>query len=262
MRDKNINLSDIDVYILNLIGKPQNGFINFGNTTLTKFDFLYKLTTSKAALETITLIPSETNYFFLFEISQKLNLSFDKLLEAYNKYTNYPDGVIFADTYRVPVGIEEDELMRILITNSLAVHRELSFNYLGEWDEQKWFEYITIASIIEKEAGNESEKPLISAVIHNRLKNKMKLQMDGTLNYGKFSHTKVTPQRIKEDNSTFNTYKINGLPLVPISSVTFSSIDSAILPAKVDYLYFVRDSKDTHIFTKNYKEHLNNLNKY
>ena len=50
----------------------------------------------------------------------------------------------------------------------------------------------------------------------------MRLQMDGTLNYGKYSHVKVTPERIREDNSTFNTYKHKGLPSSPIGAVSIS----------------------------------------
>ncbi len=77
----------------------------------------------------------------------------------------------------------------------------------GEFDLNKWKKYIIIASIIQKESANKKEMPIISSVIVNRLKKDMKLQMDGTLNYGLNSHKKVTPNMIRNDTSTYNTYK-------------------------------------------------------
>jgi UPF0755 protein len=90
----------------------------------------------------------------------------------------------------------------------------------------------------------------------------MPLQMDGTLNYGKYSHEKITPYRLKNDKSSYNTYINTGLPKHPICSVSLNSIKAAIFPAKSDYLYFMRNKKTgTHDFTKSYKTHLNNINK-
>jgi len=60
--------------------------------------------------------------------------------------------------------------------------------------------------------------PKISSVIYNRLKRGMPLQMDGTLNYGLYSHVRVTPERIREDRSPFNTYLNRGIPPYPVSS--------------------------------------------
>ena len=103
--------------------------------------------------------------------------------------------------------------------------------------------------------------PKISSVIYNRLKKDMPLQMDGTLNYGEYSHTKVTPKRIKEDKSPFNTYLNRGLPPYPVSSVSIEAIKSAIHPAKTDFLFFVKNKNGTHSFSKTYKEHLKNIKK-
>ena len=91
----------------------------------------------------------------------------------------------------------------------------------------------------------------------------MKLQMDGTLNYGLYSHSKVTPERIRNDNSGYNTYKIEGLPKEAVCNVSRNAIDAVINPAKTDYLYFMRDkntckadgSACRHIFTTNAAEH-------
>ena len=74
MQDKNYNVGKLDSILLRLIGSPQSGWIDIGNTRTTRGEFLYKLTTSKAALQDITLIPGETTYIFLNQLSQKLSL--------------------------------------------------------------------------------------------------------------------------------------------------------------------------------------------
>jgi len=101
--------------------------------------------------------------------------------------------------------------------------------------------------------------PLVSSVIHNRLKKGMRLQMDGTLNYGKYSHIKVTPARIQNDNSTFNTYKHKGLPSTPIGAVSISAIKAAIKPAKTKHLYFMKNKKGVHDFSDSFKAHRKNV---
>ena len=83
--------------------------------------------------------------------------------------------------------------------------KDLSIKLFGKYDEKKWFRYVAIASVIQKESANTEEMPLVSSVVYNRIKKGMRLQMDGTLNYGKFSHTRVTPKRIREDKSVYNT---------------------------------------------------------
>ena len=100
---------------------------------------------------------------------------------------------------------------------------------------------------------------LVSSVIHNRIKKGMKLQMDGTLNYGKYSHVKVTPYRIRNDKSIFNTYLYKGVPSIPVCNVSFNAIRAAIFPAKTNYLYFMKNSRGVHDFSCNYSTHLYNI---
>lgn len=103
--------------------------------------------------------------------------------------------------------------------------------------------------------------PIVASVIYNRLKKGMKLQMDGTLNYGIYSHVKVTPQRIRQDNSSYNTYKFTGLPKEAVCNVSLAAIRAAIFPLKTDYLYFVRDKNTgVHIFSTNIDDHNKAIN--
>ncbi len=260
-----LNYNDLDVgvldkYLLRFFGSPQEGFIEIKKTNLSKADFLYAITHSKAAMDKFMLIPGETKEIFFKELAKKLSLSYEKLLKAYQKYAPYPDGVIIPESYKVPKGMDEDRLIKYLVSNSLKVHKKLSLKYLKKYDQKEWFKkYITIASIIQKEAANKKEMPLISAVIYNRLKIGMKLQMDGALNYGKYSHIKVTKKRILEDNSKFNTYKHEGLPPYPICAVSKEAVKAAIFPADKNYLYFVKSKDNKHLFTDSYRKHLINI---
>lgn len=259
LRQNQFDINKLDGILIRFLGYPQSGWLNINRTFLSKGDFLYKLTYAKAALEDITLIPGETLYFFIKAASEQLNLDEGKLHQYYTKYAPYVDGVILANTYKVPKGITEEHLMYYLVNTSLKEHQKWAVKFLGEYDERQWFRFVTIASIIQKESANIQEMPLVSAVIHNRLKIKMPLQMDGALNYGRFSHTKVTPQMIRNDTTSYNTYKFNGIPDSPVGSVGFDAIKAAIYPADVDYLYFVRIKKGEHAFSKTYQEHIKNF---
>jgi len=253
------NVSKLDSLLLRLIGSPQSGWINIGETYLRKGDFLYKLTRAKAALRTVTLIPGETTYIFLNQLSDNLNLDRKVLQQVYDFNSKYKEGVFVPNTYSIPLGITESELIKLLLAKSSAQMKELSMRFFGTYDEKKWFRYVAIASVIQKESANIEEMPIVSSVIHNRIKKGMKLQMDGTLNYGKYSHLKVTSKRIKEDNSVFNTYKYAGIPSIPVCNVSFDAIKAAIFPTKTTHLYFMKSKNGTHDFTSNYSTHLTNI---
>ncbi len=260
LQKRGIPVDRRDYYLIKLIGYPQAGWIDLGTTHMPRGKFLYKITHAKAALQKVTLIPGETTEVFLGNLAKSLDLNETRLLDAYRKETEIPEGVLIAETYSVPKGIDEEGLVHYLIGQSMQKHRQIAKKELGHFDAKEWFsKYITIASIVQKEAANQKEMPLISAVIYNRLKRKMKLQMDGTLNYGKYSHVKVTPKRIQEDNSSYNTYKIAALPPWPVCTVSTAAIKAAIHPASVNYLYFVRGKNGTHQFSNSYRKHLQNI---
>jgi UPF0755 protein len=254
--NKGYNLNIFDKYFFYILGSPQSGFIDLGETTFSKIEFLYKLSSLKGAVLDIVAIPGESTYFFLEQLANKLNLSKNKLFDMYNQKALFSDGIILSDTYRINMNMNEKEIVDFLISYSMKKHKQLSYKYLGSYDKKQWFRYVTIASIIQKEAANIDEMSLISSVIYNRIKKHMYLQMDGSLNYGKYAHTKVTKRRILRDKTHFNTYKYKNIPPSPVSMVSINAIQSAIFPKKTDYLYFVINPKTfKHIFTKTYKNH-------
>ena len=255
-----IDLHWFDDYLIKRYGHPQAGWIDIGVKKLSREAFFKKITHAKAALQKVTLIPGETAVIFLESLAKELNLDEQTLKKEFMKQSPYHDGVIFAETYRVPLGIDEKSLISYLVETSLQEHEKLSKEHLQHYHDKEWFEdIVTKASIIQKEAANVDEMPIVSAVIRNRLKKKMKLQMDGTLNYGKFSHIRVSAKKIRDDVSFFNTYKHLGLPPYPVCAVSKEAIRAALNPADVDYLYFVKGKDGKHLFTKSYKQHLRNI---
>ncbi len=252
LQKRGYNVGIIDKFFLYFIGSPQAGWIDLKNGKLTKLDFLYKLTTSKAALAKVTIIPGETTYYVYKILENRLKLS--------NVNCGFDEGFLKPDTYFLPIGMKKERICAYLYRKSLKYHKEICKKIFGKFEYEKYKKYLIIASIIQKEAANVAEMKKISSVIYNRLKKHMKLQMDGSLNYGEYSHKKVTPQRIKNDISRYNTYKYYGLPKKPVCIPSREAIIAAIFPQHSKYLYFFKCGKK-HLFAATYKRHLRNIKK-
>ncbi|MDR1451732.1 MAG: endolytic transglycosylase MltG [Helicobacteraceae bacterium] len=259
LKIEGIDLNDLDLWLIRAIGAPKYGLIDIGAENATRLDFYLGLIAGKAAFDKITLIPGETTAIALDQIAEKLELNADLLHKIYDENAPYAEGVLIPDTYQIVKGAKEKETIGLLLDRSMRLHKERAAAHFGEYDEKEWFRIVTIASIVQKEAASVEEMPLVASVIYNRLAKNMRLQMDGTLNYGYFSHLKVTPQRIKADNSAFNTYKKRGLPPYPVAMASFEAIKAALNPAESDYLYFVRGSDGDHDFSSDYRSHIRNI---
>ena len=170
LKDRNYNVTKLDSILLRFIGSPQSGWISIGAKKTTKGDFLYRLTHAKAALQNITLIPGETTYIFLNQLADTLKLDRKILQREFERQTYIKEGAFVAETYSMPIGITPRELIKILLQKSLYQMKELSHKFFGNYNEKKWFRYVTIASIIQKESANVQEMPLVSSVIYNRVK--------------------------------------------------------------------------------------------
>ena len=116
-------------------------------------------------------------------------------------------------------------------------------------------EIVILASIIEKETGLEAERPLVSAVFHNRLKLKMPLQSDPTVIYGLKEFNGNLTRKDLYAASPYNTYRIPALPPGPICNPGLSSLRAAIHPASVPFLYFVSKNDGTHHFSESLESH-------
>ena len=124
---------------------------------------------------------------------------------------------------------------------------------------------VTLASLIERESGLDSERLLISAVFHNRLKIGMPLQCDPCVIYALERRGRWNGDITKKDlriKDPYNTYMNKGLPPGPIANPGKPSIIAALYPANVDYIYFVSKNDGTHVFSNNLKSHNTAVHKY
>lgn len=248
-------IKELDKYMLFFIGKPQSGWVDIGVNRLSRGDFLYKLSHSKAAVKTLTLIPGETTKIFLEQTAKQFNLDYNKMYSIFRQISPFKEGLLVPDSYNIPMGISEKHLIYYLVNSSIKVQKEHSMKIFGEYNQRRWYKYLIVASIIQKESANAKEMPIVSSVIYNRLKKRMKLQMDGALNYGLYSHKKITSKRIKEDKTKYNTYKFFGLPNAPVCNVSKEALLAAIFPKRTNYFFFVKNKKGIHSFSSTYSKH-------
>ncbi|MBI5050396.1 MAG: endolytic transglycosylase MltG [Nitrospirae bacterium] len=165
------------------------------------------------------------------------------------------EGYLYPDTYNFAKGTDPENIFKMMV-EKLRENFSAPLMQKAEKTDMTENEVLTLASIIEREAGVDEERPLISAVYHNRLRKKMPLQADPTAIYGmKKSGREITRSDLKR-RTPYNTYVINGLPPGPIASPGIKSIKAAIDPADVNYIYFVSKNDGTHHFSSTPEEHL------
>jgi len=237
------------------------GWVYISKTKLPRYEFLAILHNKGNYYTPFTIIPGETSYFVLKELAQKFDYNTSTLVQNYKKYRIFKEGNFIANTYNIPNYFDEQKTIKFLFNHSFAIHKKIAQSYGIDYKGAIYKRALVVASIIQKEAANKKEMPLIASVIYNRLRKKMRLQMDGSLNYGKYSHSKITPQRIKKDNSYYNTYKQKGLPKEPVCNVSEDAIKAAFNPADTNYLYFMKKDNTTHLFSSSFKEHRKNIKK-
>lgn len=259
LQSEGVNLHFFDAFILRLLGAPQQGWISIKEEKMSRIAYLYQLTTAKAATRQITLIPGETTAVFLKQIADALSMDVTLLQKAYDQHATYKEGNFVPETYSIPNEPNEEKLIVHLLHESDKKMKSLANEYHQPFEKEKWLQIVTKASVIQKEAASESDMPFVSSVIDNRIKKGMRLQMDGTLNYGEYSHQKVTARRIRTDKTPYNTYKNKGLPTDPVCNVSKEAIHAALNPAHTDYLYFVRGKNGEHIYSSYFSTHHKNI---
>jgi UPF0755 protein len=178
----------------------------------------------------------------------------------------YEEGELYPSTYNYFYGTKISDILHIM-------HLKMRGIIAEEWGKRDvknteklktTFDALILASIVEKEAKFDDEKPHIASVYLNRLMKKIPLQADPTVIYGiskwdNFSR-KVTYDDLKFE-SPYNTYLHSGLPPTPICNPSKSSILAVLHPIKTNDIYFVADGSGKHIFTHSYKQHLKNIKK-
>ena len=262
LKENGYGVSDIDKLMLHYFKTPEKGWYTVEETPTKRFKFFEKLNAQKAKTIRVKLYAGENSIELTKRLAKNLRLSHKKLLQEYRRLTKYLEGDIFAGYYHISRKADERSVISALFKASEEKLKTFTLTHCDNTQTANELELkilLIIASIIQKETNDKHEMYLVSSVIENRLKKGMKLQMDGTLNYGKFSRKRVTSKRIRKDTSYYNTYIHGGIPPAPLCTVTIHALEAALHPKKTNYLYFMKNKLGVHDFSHSYNEHLKNI---
>jgi UPF0755 protein len=179
------------------------------------------------------------------------------------------EGYLFPDTYRLPAqATPEDLLTRMLDT--MQARLPIGWEAMGSAQGLTFYEVLTVAAIVEREAVVPEERPTIASVYLNRLQQGMYLQADPTVQYamgyqpdtGQWWKTPVSLEEYENVNSPYNTYLYPDLPPGPICSPGISSILAVLQPTQTPYLFFLARGDGSHVFAETFEEHERNVELY
>ena len=174
------------------------------------------------------------------------------------------EGYLFPETYPIPRGMPASQLIRSMVDRFRAVYG----SDLRESAAEQGFttrQVVSLASLVEKETGRPDERPVVAAVYRNRLRIGMGLQADPTVVYALRREGRYNGNIRREDlqmDSPYNTYRHAGLPPGPIASPGKASLEAALMPANVPYLYFVSRNDGSHVFAETLDEHNRNVREF
>jgi UPF0755 protein len=233
-------------------------------------DFLLLLSTGKVKQYRITFPEGWSFKEMRFALKQEkaikqstVELSDSELLKKIDKHVKHPEGLFFPDTYQFTKNTSDIAILK-------QAYQKMQLILEKQWQLKdkdlplkSAYEALILASIVEKETGIASERPIIAGVFTRRLKIGMRLQTDPTVIYGMGENYKGNIRR--KDLATFtpyNTYKISGLPPTPIAMPGEKAIHAVLHPMKGNSLYFVANGDGSHIFSATLRAHNNAVNNY
>ncbi|MBS5922470.1 MAG: endolytic transglycosylase MltG [Clostridium perfringens] len=239
------------------------------NSDISFQDFLSVLTDGKVSEAKVTFPEGYT----VEDIAKKLEESkvctkdeFLKVVKEYplpsyikpNNERKYElEGFLFPDTYAIPKGTTPKQIIEMMLNRFEGVINEIQSELGITIPKEEYEKYVIVASMVEKEARDDSERAEIASVIYNRLQKGMPLQIDATVLYALGEHKDTVLYKDLKVDSPYNTYKIKGLPVGPICNPGKPSLLAAIRPAKTDYIhYLLNPSNNKHYFTNNYEDFL------
>ncbi len=253
------------IIIAKLLHKEQ--YLQAGSYTLNKnvspYQLLLSLNHGKATQGSVTFIEGRT----FAQVRQKLanndavkqtvtHFSDAEIMRMLGSRHIVPDGLFFPDTYYFDRNITDLALLKISYD---AMQRKLEKAWQNRESNLPYknsYQALIMASIIEKETGKASERPMIAGVFINRLRLGMRLQTDPTVIYGMGAmyDGNIRKKDLLMD-TPYNTYTRSGLPPTPIAMPGLASIEAALHPAQTKALYFVGKGDGSHVFSSNLNEH-------
>ena len=169
------------------------------------------------------------------------------------------EGYLYPSTYFFGPGMKEEELLDLMVGTFMAKVDAVKDKMTT--DSLSFHEHVIMASLIEREARLNDDRPLIASVIFNRMKLGMPLQIDATVNYALDDWRRLTYADYRTDHP-YNTYKIKGLPPGPITTPRIESLLATYNAPPTDYLYYVHKGDGYHAFAETYAQHQANVGRY
>lgn len=263
---------DIFYYLIRLKDEDRNlkagHYLFSGN--LNMLDVLAKLVTGETLVERVTIPEGLSKYRTFKTISDRGIGEYDRFLkkardidfvrEVTGFEVNTLEGFLYPDTYVFGLYMTEENIIRMMVKN---FYDRLQQAHIAIEDQNQFYRNLTLASIVEREAIFNDEKPLIAGVYFNRLHIGMRLQADPTVVYHlepEFRHIPLITYRMTRYETPYNTYVIPGLPPQPICSPAISSIFAVKNPEPSPYFFFFADRRGRHIFSVTYQDHLRKQN--
>ena len=235
------------------------------------YQLLQHLVYGKSIRHKVT-IPEGKNFVQIAERLNKAGLADKEVFMSLKndpellKKTGIPElttleGFLYPETYYFSRAETERQVLSAMIAQ---YRRVFSSDFQKRAKEIGMSEYnvLTLASIVEKETGIDSDRPLIASVFHNRLKRKMRLDSDPTVIYGIKNFDGNLTRKHLRTPTPYNTYRRYGLPPTPISNPGLASLHSVLYPAEKKYLYFVARGDGSSEFSKTLSEHNKAVWKY
>tara|TARA_Y100001970_G_scaffold252343_1_gene326069 strand:+ start:723 stop:1757 length:1035 start_codon:yes stop_codon:yes gene_type:complete len=238
------------------------GSFSFKNENVNR-DIINLLVFGSPEVKRITILEGWNIKQISKHLSAKMGFDYNNLINIMNDndfvnslgiLSDNLEGYLYPDTYYFFEGEEEKSVIKRLVREHRKFWSNENIDKLNSINLNK-HEIVTLASIIEGEAIYDSERAIISAVYHNRLKKGMKLQADPTVQYIIDDGPRRLLNKDLRIKSPYNTYLFEGLPPGPINSPGFESLKAALYPEKNDYFYFVAKGDGYHTFSKNEKQH-------
>lgn len=217
-------------------------------------------------LSTLGLANYEKNQFLQAVKNGRFDYSF---VSERKSLSTSLEGYLFPETYNVPFDTSVEGLLT-LILGTFEQRVDDKKRKKATANKMTLHDVVTLASIVEREAAVPDERPMIAGVYLNRLKKKMNLQADPTVQYAmgyqadtrRWWKSPVSLEEYQAVKSPYNTYLNAGLPPGPIANPSLASIQAVLEPSQTEYLFFLGKGDGSHVFAKTYEEHQQNLIKY
>lgn len=244
------------------------------DSSMSLQQILAKLTSGKSEADRLVIPEGYTVWQIAKRVAEKGNISEEAFLAAAknsqllypymngNRNVTFPtEGFLFPDTYFVPNDATAEDVVRMMLKN-FDEHLTSDMKQQIAAKQMSIYQFVTLASLVEKEAKYEEDRPLISSVFLNRLNQHMKLQSDASISYAMGSHKAAYSIAETQYDSPYNTYMYEGLPPGPIANPGMACMHAILQAPSTSYLYFVADGEGHNYFSTTYEEHMKNVQEH